>query len=125
MLHYRATIMFGLWFSGTLNFAAEVGVRLVILRRQAANRGPSGPTWRAEVLHILLDGIKRFGYLFAAAFCLNLLYLYLVEVMQYGETFSYSLEKYFVSFVMDIWGACAQGYSFNDCVPLHFSYQLF
>ena len=42
------------------------------------------------------------------------------QVLYYEETLGYVLGEtaYFGSFVLDIFGSCAQGYDWNECVPL-------
>ena len=91
LLHYRATILFGLWFTGALCFATEEGTRAIIGRQQRLQRPDSSraiinedapvpsargvPKWVAPVLSMLVAFTRRFVYLLIAALILNCVYL--------------------------------------------------
>ena len=135
LLHYRATIFFGLWCTGALYLAIEAGTRAIIdhhqrqlspdssrasvdINEDAPVPSASGvPKWVAPVLAVLAS---RIVYLLTASFTLNLLLFYLVEVVFYAhnffDLFTNPMHK---SLLFDLLGTCAQGPSFigTSCLP--------
>ena len=123
LLHYRATILFGLWCTGALCFATEASTRAIIGRQQRLRSPDSSraiinedapvssahgvPKWADPVLSMLVALPRRFVYLLTASLSLNLLFTYLFIVVYSGWEYKASAEV--VSFVTDIFGKCAQG----------------
>ena len=58
----------------------------------------------------------QFLSLLLAAFTLNVLFTLIINIFYYGFTLSYTMEHYFDSFVWDLFGICAQGYNFSECI---------
>ena len=104
LLHYRATIFFGLWCTGALCFVAEAATRAIIglqqrLRSPDSSRAiinedapvPSAngvPKWVARVLSIFFVLTRRFVYLLTAASTLNFVLFYLVFELYSSTTSS-------------------------------------
>ena len=137
LLHYRATIFFGLWCTGALYLAIEAGTRAIIdhhqrqlspdssrasvdINEDAPVPSASGvPKWVAPVLAVLAS---RIVYLLTASFTLNLLLFYLVEVVFYAHDFSNLFTNpMHKSLLFDLLGTCAQGTSFigTSCLPFY------
>ena len=138
MLHYRATIFFGLWCTGALCFAIEEGTRAIIGRQQRLRSPGSSraiinedapipsasgvPKWVAPVLSKLVAVTRRFFYLLIAALILNFVFLYLAVTLYFEIEFKATLDFDLpvTSLVFDLFGTCAQGFSHDStgCVPL-------
>jgi len=136
LLHYRATIFFGLWCTGALCLATEAGTCAIIglqqrqlspsdssrasvdINEDAPVPSASGvPNWVAPVLRML---VSRIVYLLTAAFTLNVFLFYLVENVYYGKDFFVALtDQIHESFLFDLFGTCAQGtnYPGTSCIP--------
>ena len=137
LLHYRATIFFGLWCTGALCLATEAGTRAIIglqqrqlspsdssrasvdINEDAPVPSASGvPKWVAPVLAVL---VRRIVYLLAAAFTLNLLFFYLIRGSFYGDDFFDALmNPMHESFLFDLLGTCAQGSNYAGTSCLQF-----
>ena len=137
LLHYRATIFFGLWCTGALCLATEAGTCAIIglqqrqlspsdssrasvdINEDAPVPSASGvPKWVAPVLAVL---VRRIVYLLAAAFTLNLLFFYLIRGSFYGDDFFDALmNPMHESFLFDLLGTCAQGSNYAGTSCLQF-----
>jgi hypothetical protein len=136
LLHYRATIFFGLWCTGALYLATEAGTCAIIglqqrqlspdssrasvdINEDAPVPSASGvPKWVAPVLAVL---VRRIVYLLAAAFTLNLLFFYLIRGSFYGDDFFDALmNPMHESFLFDLLGTCAQGSNYAGTSCLQF-----
>lgn len=120
-LHYRATILLGVWVVGSINFGVEsIGrISMFVYGGQISHlkqRTVFGSTKLWYVGREVLVGLEHFSYMLLAAFTLNVLYWYIVNILYYESTLSYSLEHYFEGFVLDLFGACGKGYYFNECL---------
>ena len=134
LLHYRATILFGLWCTGALCFATEASTCAIIGRQQRLRSPDSSRAiinedapvpaasvvskWVALVLSMLVAVTRHFFYLLIAALTLDFVFAYLVIALHYGNDFEASAEL--TSMVFDLFGACAGGFSYggNGCIPL-------
>ena len=135
LLHYRATIFFGLWCTGAVCIATEAGTRAIIgLQQRLLSPGSSRasiginvdapvpsargvPKWVAPVLSML---VGRIFYLLAAAFTLNVFLFYLVAVVYHSYDFFDEVTKsVHHSFFFDLLGTCARGSSLpgTSCIP--------
>jgi hypothetical protein len=135
LLHYRATIFFGLWCTGALYLATEAGTCAIIglqqrqlspdssrasvdINEDAPVPSASGvPKWVAPVLAVL---VRRIVYLLAASFTLNLLFFGLITGVFYGNDFFDALmNPIHETFLFDLFGTCAQGrnYAGTSCLP--------
>ena len=135
LLHYRATILFGLWCTGALCFATEASTCAIIGRQQRLRSPDSSRAiinedapvpaasvvskWVvALVLSMLVAVTRHFVYLLIAALTLDFVFACLVIALFYGNDFEASAEL--TSMVFDLFGACAEGFSYggNGCIPL-------
>ena len=83
LIHFRATIFFGLWCTGSLCFATETVIRAIVGRQQQLRNPPDSSRAIAEqgtevggagrVLSILVAPARHFVYLLIAATTLNLI----------------------------------------------------
>ena len=120
-LHYRATILLGVWVVGSINFGVESIGRILIFVyggqiSHLKHKAVFGSTKLWYVGREAWVVLEHFSYMLLAAFTLNVLYWYVVNILYYGVSISYSIEHYFEDFVLDLFGACGKGFSFNECL---------
>ena len=118
-LHYRATILYGVWVVGSVNLAVEKIGRLLIFVNEGHKMSHMTLSRRTALRYVgreALVVIEHFAYMLVAAFTLNVLYWYIANVLYYGMDLKYSFEAYFEDFVLDLFGACGKGYYHNECL---------
>ena len=130
LLHYRATIFFGLWCTGVLCLATEAGTRAIIGSSRTSiivedtPPAPSAigvPKWVAPVLSMLVHALtRRIVYLLTAAFTLNcVLFVLVVEGVLEWDAEDEVTKSLWTDFIFDLFGTCARGYGLpaTGCVP--------
>ena len=139
LLHYRATIFFGLWCTGVLCLATEAGTRAIIgLQQRLLSPGSSRasiginvdapvpsargvPKWVAPVLSMLVHALtRRIVYLLTAAFTLNfVLFVLVVEGVLEWDAEDEVTKSLWTGFIFDLFGTCARGYGLpaTGCLP--------
>ena len=119
------------WRRSGCSFIVQAGVEVVLelTDGQQASQSPNhalisrlfGDKYTWVVLMLLrhaYDAGRRFASILASALFLNFWYMILVEMVYKESSFGYVMRENFDGFVWDVFGACAQGYAWNDCVPL-------
>ena len=130
LLHYRATIFFGLWCTGVLCLATEAGTRAIIGSSRTSiivedtPPAPSAigvPKWVAPVLSMLVHALtRRIIYLLTAAFTLNfVLFVLVVEGVLEWDAEDEVTKSLWTGFIFDLFGTCARGYGLpaTGCLP--------
>ena len=120
-LHYRATILLGVWMVGSINFAVETGGRILIFMRgdqrsHLVKLTLFGSTKLWYVAREALIVVEHFSYMLLSAFTLNVVYWFVANILYYEDPIMYAFEHYFNDFVLDLFGTCGKGYYFNECL---------
>ena len=117
-LHYRTTIMLGVWAMGACTFLVECSCSLAFfLGSPPAMRGSlTAETLRKPALRFAVAAAGRFARMLLSAFTLNVLYWYVLNGMYYQTPLAHAFRDYFSDFVGDLFGACGNGYGHNECL---------